>query len=428
MTATGAGSKTLTLQGSTAGSGEIAGKIVDNSGTNTTTVSKKGTGTWTLSGNNTYSGGTTVDDGRLALGHKNAAGTGTLKIGDTTASPSISLSATTDLSSTGAGPVGNAVTVTKDFTVSGTNNLELSGSVNLGAVNRAVTVSNTGATILSGVVGDGGSGTGGLTKAGAGVMTLKGANTYGGGTTVSAGTLVAANAAGSATGSGAVAVNGGKLNVQAGAGITSPLVTVNGGELIANGTVSGPVNLLSGSAHGTGTITGAVTETGGTLSAGNSIGTLNIGSMLNLTSGSFEWEYSTGPSPAGPSTGADLTNVAGGLNITSATALTAGSSFGSAPYLGYGTRFTVISYAGLWNSGTFNSLPNNSYLILAGHGFQIKYNDTPAGTVNGGAYTNAVTLTAVPEASTFFVIGLGGIFSIALVRLGKRMGVNVLKA
>src|SRR4029077_16656429 len=36
LTATGAGSKTLTLQGSTAGTGEIAGAIVDNSGTNKT--------------------------------------------------------------------------------------------------------------------------------------------------------------------------------------------------------------------------------------------------------------------------------------------------------------------------------------------------------------------------------------------------------
>src|SRR6185295_9527821 len=40
MTASGAGSKTLTLQGSTAGTGEIAGAIVNNSVVNTTAVTK----------------------------------------------------------------------------------------------------------------------------------------------------------------------------------------------------------------------------------------------------------------------------------------------------------------------------------------------------------------------------------------------------
>lgn len=65
FTATGAGSKTLTLSGSTAGIGEIAGAIVNNSVTNTTTVTKTGTGTWLLTGSNTYTGTTTVNGGTL---------------------------------------------------------------------------------------------------------------------------------------------------------------------------------------------------------------------------------------------------------------------------------------------------------------------------------------------------------------------------
>jgi len=66
FTATGAGSKTLTLTGSQVG--EISGAIVNNSASNTTSVAKtQGGGTWTLSGQNTYTGNTTVSAGTLIL-------------------------------------------------------------------------------------------------------------------------------------------------------------------------------------------------------------------------------------------------------------------------------------------------------------------------------------------------------------------------
>ena len=66
--ATGVGTKTLTLQGSTAGTGEIAAAIVDNAAANKTSLTKSGTGTWTLSGANTYIGTTTINAGTLKLG------------------------------------------------------------------------------------------------------------------------------------------------------------------------------------------------------------------------------------------------------------------------------------------------------------------------------------------------------------------------
>ena len=83
-TATGAGSKTLTLQGSTSGTGEIAGAIVDNSVSNKTSLAKSGTGAWTLSGANTYTGATTVNAGTVLVNGSLAAGSAvTVRSGST---------------------------------------------------------------------------------------------------------------------------------------------------------------------------------------------------------------------------------------------------------------------------------------------------------------------------------------------------------
>ena len=80
VTASGGGSKTLTLQGSTAGRGEIAGIISNNSGANLTSLTKAGTGTWTLSGTNTYTGVTNVDNGTLLVNGNNSAATGNVTV------------------------------------------------------------------------------------------------------------------------------------------------------------------------------------------------------------------------------------------------------------------------------------------------------------------------------------------------------------
>jgi fibronectin-binding autotransporter adhesin len=83
LTATGNGAKTLTLQGSTSGTGELGG-VIPNSGGGNTALAKAGTGTWILSGNNTYSGATAINGGTLWVnGSHGGAGAWTVASGAT---------------------------------------------------------------------------------------------------------------------------------------------------------------------------------------------------------------------------------------------------------------------------------------------------------------------------------------------------------
>jgi autotransporter-associated beta strand protein len=184
MTATGVGSKTLTLQGSTAGSGELSADL-SNLGGNSISLVKNGSGTWMLSGNNTYNGATTVSAGTLQIG--NGGTSGTLGTG------SVANSGVLDFKRSDAYAVSNAI-----------------------------------------------SGAGSLVQSGGGTLTLSGANTYSGGTTVSAGSL--AVGANDVLGSGAVTVNGGTLDL----GNYSDTVGV---VTLTSGAISGSGGTLTGSSY-----------------------------------------------------------------------------------------------------------------------------------------------------------------------------------
>jgi autotransporter-associated beta strand protein len=159
LTATGSGVKTLTLQGSTAGTGEISGAIIDGSGT--TAITKTGTGTWTLSGANTFSGGANLNVGQLNINNATALGTGIFTIANNT---------TIDNTSGGAITLttNNPMTWNGDFTFTGSKDLNLgTGTVTMGSSLRTVTTS-AGTLTVGGTI----TGTGGLTKSGLGTMTL----------------------------------------------------------------------------------------------------------------------------------------------------------------------------------------------------------------------------------------------------------------
>lgn len=75
FTATGAGSKTLQLGGTNTAANTINGAVVDNSGTNKTSVTKIDAGRWVLAGTNSYTGGTAITNGTLQLKANAAAST-----------------------------------------------------------------------------------------------------------------------------------------------------------------------------------------------------------------------------------------------------------------------------------------------------------------------------------------------------------------
>ncbi len=206
LTVTGVGSKTLTLTGT--GEGELQGPIPNYDATRITALSKAGAGTWTLKGNNTFTGPITVNGGTLGIGHDNAISTGgalTLTAGSlaavgasrtitnaiATITYPLGFSGSEDLSLTATIPGASS-----EHTLN--NNLAAGKMLTLAAVNittdgsgsyRKLIVSGRGDTTVTGVIANGTSAAK-IVKVGRGTLTLKGANTYSDITYVQGGTLL----------------------------------------------------------------------------------------------------------------------------------------------------------------------------------------------------------------------------------------------
>jgi autotransporter-associated beta strand protein len=222
--------------------------------TGTGGINKLDTGTLILGGANNYAGATTIAGGTLRAGVGGALPAGT--------TVTIAAGATLDLaaSQTVASLAGaGSVTLT-------------SGSLTTGGGNTD--------TRYAGMI----TGSGGLTKAGTGVFTLAGANSYAGATTISAGTL---RLDGGTIGSGALSVAAGAtFDVNSAIASVSGLsgagrILLGSGSLTANtSTTSSFTGVISGTGSfakaGTGTLTlgAANTYSGGTIVAG---GTLTAG-------------------------------------------------------------------------------------------------------------------------------------------------------
>jgi autotransporter-associated beta strand protein len=204
----------------------ISGLITGNGA-----ITKNGSGTLTLTGNNNYSGNTTIYLGTLVIGNANAAGSGKI----------FQIDSTSLLKFDTAGTITNDMSV---FNVQTLQTVALSGAI---SVNNATWDVETGATLtINGSV----SGSGGVTKNGNGTLVLSGSNSYAATTTINAGTLQAAHA--SALGSNnAVQIYGGTLLVSAVDALAGKQIemTSNSTGLRFSGNYNGSVGRLTLSAN-----------------------------------------------------------------------------------------------------------------------------------------------------------------------------------
>ncbi|HAG1685987.1 TPA: fibronectin-binding autotransporter adhesin ShdA [Salmonella enterica] len=156
---------------------------------------KTGTGELTLSGDNSYSGDTTITGGTLTADHADSLGTGVI------ANSGVLQVGEGELENTLSGSGALVKTGTGELTLSGDNTYSGDTTITGGTLTADHADSlGTGDIDNSGVlqVGEGElentlSGTGSLVKTGTGELTLSGDNTYSGGTTIDDGVLIATN-------------------------------------------------------------------------------------------------------------------------------------------------------------------------------------------------------------------------------------------
>lgn len=235
--------------------------------------------TFVLGGQSTYSGGTTLSNntGGLVVPTVNSTG----PAGAPTSGPfgtgtvnfkGLQMRASTTADTT----IANSLQFSADSTFptrTDEKSLLFNGPVTLVGGSRTLTV-NVGTTVagkgveFSGVVSDGGSGFG-LVKAGTGMLTLSGANTFSGGVTLNAGRLNVNHAQALGTATGTFTINGGFVDNTSGSPVTTlnyPIIVGGNFTNIGTGDLNlGTGNVALGSTHRTIGVTAGTLTLGGTL-------------------------------------------------------------------------------------------------------------------------------------------------------------------
>ncbi len=282
---------------------EVSGDISDGLATGGLAVSKTDNGLWILSGDNTYSGGTT-SSGTLGIHSNTALGTGDFVI----TAGAIQNTSGADVTLT----ANNNIFINGGFNAVMHNDLNLgTGDVTLGAninVRSQLSLAGTKLTI-GGDISDGGNGYGisritdangelilngkrtygGATSVNAGILTLGGESTSANGTSVTAGQLNLNHA--KSLGTGDLVIGGGTIGNTSGAAVV--ITTTNAQTWNGNFTFAGPDDLdLGDGAVSLGTtvgttrqvtVTSNVLSVGGVISDGttvNSLGKIGAGTLV----------------------------------------------------------------------------------------------------------------------------------------------------
>ena len=471
------------------------GTLTTSGGTNTVTITslqtvtisanvagtndlvKSGDGILFLSGNNTYSGGTLIQQGTgtanlgngsssygVVLQANNALGTGPLTIGDATTTTAARLALNgynQTVSSLSSGSAGTRV-------------IEANG--NAGGALSTLTVNQATNTSYTGILRDNNTLVGALAlvKTGIGTLDLSSiaSATYTGGLTVNDGTLIYDNVlalgsgtitlgggtlsssnatsttvarptitltanttstlnnavgsvtfSGNFTGGGALAKSGAGTTVLSGNNTYTGATTVSVGTLLVNGSTAAgsAVSVESGATlGGSGTINGATTIlSGGTLSPGNSPGLTTMGSTTFNTGSDFKFEL-IGNTIASRGTNYD------GVNILTASTLTIQSGVTSSLVFNVGS--TVNWNNAFWNTNqawlVFDTVDGNysgpvfgSLVLTVDSAAQtlgsIRSGASFAYTINGGDIY--LNYTAIPEPATWMLL-VGSLTALVILR------------
>jgi fibronectin-binding autotransporter adhesin len=386
---------------------EFAGDIANAAGA--ARITKTGSAELILSGNNTYTGSTTVSSGILSIGKGGATGT----LGNTNATVASGATLVFNRNNSAAsvypGILAGAGDVVKrgngrvDFTGVNTYSagtliqggvIGINSASSLGVATGQVTfsdanggilaiapsiVSTRGFTVESGITASFGGataadglrldgsidGTGSLAINGNGIITLAGANTYGGSTTITSGTLVVDNLSGSATSTGAVSLSAGTLG--------------------GTGTIGGSVSAASGTSLKPGAVT----------SSSTSVGSLATG-PLNLAGGAtIHQEFVSAASY-------DKILVNGSLS-------TSGASSANPVLFDLRAENSI----GKWTTpGTYNLIQHSGFTGNANELFKVSSSSAQAGlTYTFGNSGGFITLTISGAAPSEWNIDANGIWT-----------------
>ncbi|AET52808.1 host colonisation factor [Salmonella enterica subsp. enterica serovar Gallinarum/Pullorum str. CDC1983-67] len=268
---------------------------LDNNVTGEGQIVKSGSDELIVTGDNTYSGGTTISGGTLTADHADSLGTGAV--------------ANSGVLQVGEGELENTLSGSGSLVKTGTGELTLSGD---NTYSGGTTI--TGGTLTADHADS-------LVKTGTGELTLSGDNSYSGGTTIIGGTLTADHADSLGTGvvanSGVLQVGEGELeNTLSGSG---SLVKTGTGELTLSGdnSYSGGTTIIGGTLtadHADSLGTGAVANSGVLQVGEGELENTLSGSGSLVKTGTGELTLSGDNSYSGDTTIADGTLIAANVN------------------------------------------------------------------------------------------------------------------